>query len=411
MENRRVVVTGIGVLAASGIGKKNFWDGLLSGKSFVGRISTFDTEGFKTKIAAEIKGFDPTDYMDPKSARRHDRYTQLGLAAAKEAIEDSGLSKDAVEGAGVIVSSGIGGITSLENELETMFQKGPARVSPFLVPMMISDTLTGAIAIEYGAKGLNFGTVSACASSAHSIAIATSMIKSGIADVIVAGGAEASICRISVAAFGNMKALSTRNDEPEKASRPFDRDRDGFVMGEGSGVLILETLESALKRGAKIYAEIKGFGMTADAYHMVQPDPNGAGAAEAMRKALNDSGISIEDIDYVNTHATSTPVGDLAEIRAIKSVFGQRAGKLAINSNKSAIGHVLGAAGAIEFIASVLSMNESVVPPTVNLENYDPEIDLNCVPKEPLKKEVRNFVSNSFGFGGHNASILAGRYE
>ncbi len=408
---KRVVVTGMGVVAPSGIGKNNFWNGLISAKSFASRITFFDPDGYRTQIAAEIKDFEPSKYMSSKDARRYDRYTQFGVAAAKEAIEDSGLSEEAVAKAGVIVASGVGGISSLEKEIKVLNSKGPSRVSPFLVPMMIADTLSGTIATLYGAKGPNFGTVSACASSAHAMIVACNLIKNEDVDVVITGGSEAPISPISVAAFGNMKALSTRNDEPDRASRPFDKDRDGFVMGEGAGILVFESLESALKRGAKIYAEVKGYGMTADAYHMVQPDPEGNGAANAMRLALKSSGLSIDKLDYVNTHGTSTPVGDLAEVRAIKKVFGDRSKDIVINSNKSEIGHLLGAAGAVEFIASVLSVNKSMLPPTVNLDNYDPEIDLNCVPNKPLKVEIRNFISNSFGFGGHNASIVAGRFE
>jgi len=409
---RRVVITGIGILAASGIGKEKFFDGMLSGESFIDRITSFDPSEYKSQIAAEIKDFDPAMYMDPKNVRHLDRYTHLGLAAAKEAIEDSKLSKELLEKAGVIVSSGIGGIKSLETEIETMLSKGPSRVSPFLVPMMISDTLAGTIATEYGSKGPNFGTVSACASSAHAIAIAYDMIKHDMTDIIITGGAEAAICKISIAGFGNMKALSTRNDDPKKASRPFDVDRDGFVMGEGAGILVLESIESAIKRGAKIYGEIKGYGMSDDAYHMVQPEPNGSGASAAMEIAIKNSGLSIDDIDYVNAHATSTPVGDLAESMAIKRVFGKRAHEIAISSNKSAIGHTLGAAGAIELIASILGMNKSIVFPTVNLENLDPQIEnLNFVPQKPQTMKIRNFISDSFGFGGHNVSVIAGEVE
>lgn len=411
MNKRRVVVTGIGVVAPSGIGKDLFWSGLMSSKSFVSHISSFDASGFRTQIAAEIEDFEPKKYMDPKSARRYDRYTQLGVAAANEAIEDANLSSDLLEKAGVVVASGVGGIISLEREIGVLNSKGPSRVSPFLVPMMIVDTLSGTIATMHGAKGPNFATVSACASSAHAMIVACNLIKNEGVDIIVTGGAEAPISPIAVAAFGNMKALSARNDEPERASRPFDTGRDGFVMGEGSGILVFESLESALKRGAKIYAEVKGYGMSADAYHMVQPDPEGKGAASAMRYALASSGLSVEDIDYVNTHGTSTPVGDVAEIRAIKKVFGEKAKKLFVSSNKSQIGHLLGASGAVEFAASILSLRNSVILPTVNLENQDPKIDLNCVANKPLKAEIRNFVSNSFGFGGHNASLIAGRLE
>ncbi|WP_081895093.1 beta-ketoacyl-ACP synthase II [Mesoaciditoga lauensis] len=411
MKSRRVVITGMGVVAPSGIGKEEFWNGLLSSKSFISKISTFDASEFRTQIAGEIKDFDPKKYMDPKSSRRYDRYTQLGVAAAKEAIEDANLNEEALEKAGVIVASGIGGIISLEKEIKNMVNKGPSRVSPFLVPMMIADTLAGTIATIYGAKGPNFATVSACASSAHAMITAANIIQSGQADVVITGGAEAPISPISVAAFGNMKALSARNDEPERASRPFDVDRDGFVMGEGAGILVFESLESALKRGAKIYAEVKGYGMSADAYHMVQPDPEGRGAAAAMKKAIEMSGLPLNEIDYVNAHGTSTPVGDVAEMKAVKNVFGEDVKSIVVNSNKSQIGHLLGAAGAVEFVASILSMNNSIIPPTVNLENKDPQIEVNCVANEPLKFEIRNFISNSFGFGGHNASVLGGRFE
>ncbi len=411
MNKRRVVVTGIGVIASSGTGKDSFWKGLMSSKSFVSRINSFDASEFRTQIAAEIKDFDPKKNMDSKSVRRYDRYTHLGVAAANEAIEDSNLSDNLLEQAGVVVASGVGGITSLEREIGILNSKGPSRVSPFLVPMMIADTLSGTIATMHGAKGPNFATVSACASSAHAMIVACNLIKNEGVDIIITGGAEAPISPIAVAAFGNMKALSARNDEPERASRPFDVERDGFVMGEGAGILVFESLESALKRGAKIYAEVKGYGMSADAYHMVQPDPEGRGAASAMRHALNSSGLSVNDIDYVNMHGTSTPVGDVAEIRAIKKVFGERANKLFVSSNKSQIGHLLGASGAVEIVASIIGLNNSIILPTVNLENKDPEIDLNCVANKPLKAEVRNFVSNSFGFGGHNASLIAGRFE
>lgn len=405
---RRVVITGIGIIAASGIGKEAFFDGMISGRSFVDTIKSFDISGFKSQVAAEIKDFDATKYIDAKEARHQDRYTQIGMAAAKEAVEDSKLTEGMLQNAGVIVSSGIGGIKSLESEMEVMFSKGPSRVSPFLIPMMIADTLAGTIATKYGAKGPNFGTVSACASSAHGIGIAYDMVKNGIADVMITGGSEASICRISIAGFGNMKALSTRNDDPQHASRPFDKDRDGFVMGEGAGVIVLETLESARKRGAKIYAEVKGYGMSDDAYHMVQPEPSGSGAYAAMKMALANSGIQPENIDYVNAHATSTPVGDLAEANAIKRIFGEH---IAVSSNKGAIGHTLGAAAAIELIASVLGMNSSVAFPTVNLENPDPQISFNCIPQKFQDMKIRNFMSNSFGFGGHNVSLLIGEVE
>ncbi len=401
----------MGVVAPSGIGKDDFWNGLLSLKSFVSKISAFDASDFRTQIAAEVKNFDPKKYMNPKEVRRYDRYTQLGVAAAKEAIEDANLTNEYLEKAGVIVASGVGGIISLEKEIKNMLEKGPSRVSPFLVPMMIADTLAGTIANIYGAKGPNFATVSACASSAHAMITAASIIKNGEADIVITGGAEAPISSVSVAAFGNMKALSARNDEPERASRPFDKDRDGFVMGEGAGILVFESLESALKRGAKIYGEIKGYGMSADAYHMVQPDPEGRGAASSMKKAVEMSSLNLNEINYVNAHGTSTPVGDVAEMKAVEKVFGENVKTLVVSSTKSQIGHLLGAAGAVEFIASLLSMKNSVIPPTVNLENKDPEINVNCVAKEPLETEIKNFISNSFGFGGHNASIIGGRYE
>jgi 3-oxoacyl-[acyl-carrier-protein] synthase II len=401
----------MGVIAPSGIGKENFWNGLLSSKSFITKISSFDASDFRTQIAGEVKDFDPKKYMEPKSARRYDRYAQLGIAAAKEAIEDANLKEEELEKAGVIVASGVGGIISLEKEIKNMVAKGPSRVSPFLVPMMIADTLAGAIATIYGAKGPNFATVSACASSAHAMISAASVIKNGEADIVITGGAEAPISPISVAAFGNMKALSARNDDPEHASRPFDKDRDGFVMGEGAGILVFESLESALKRGAKIYGEVKGYGMSADAYHMVQPDPEGRGAASSMKKAVEMSELKLNEIDYVNAHGTSTPVGDVAEMKAVEKVFGEDIKSVVVSSTKSQIGHLLGAAGAVEFVASLLSMNNSIIPPTVNLKNKDPQIRVNCVANEPLKMEIRNFISNSFGFGGHNASVIGGRFE
>ncbi len=414
MNNERVVVTGLGALTPIGKNVTEFWQGLLEGKNGIVRISRFDPSEFGSQIAGEIQNFDPLDRLERKEVKRLDPFAQYALYAAVEAVEDSGLLQyDGLDKhrVGVIVSSGIGGIDTLEREMQKMFQKGPSRVSPFLVPMMIPDIAAGHVAIKYGFKGPNFCVVSACASSAHAIGEAMKMIQRGDADVVVVGGAEAPIIRTALAGFSSARALSTRNDEPDRASRPFDAERDGFVMGEGAGIVVIESLSHALKRNARIYAELKGYGATADAYHITAPDPSGEGARRSMQIAIEDAGLTIDDIDYINAHGTSTKLNDKTETLAIKQVFGDRAYKIPISSTKSMVGHLLGAAGAVEFIVSVLSVVNDTVHKTRNYEHPDPECDLDYVPDGPRKVTVRNALSNSFGFGGHNASLIVGKFE
>ncbi len=414
MNNERVVVTGLGALTPIGKNVTEFWQGLLEGKNGIVRISRFDPSEFGSQIAGEIQDFDPLDRLERKEVKRLDPFAQYALYAAVEAVEDSGLLQyDGLDKhrVGVIVSSGIGGIDTLEREMQKMFQKGPSRVSPFLVPMMIPDIAAGHVAIKYGFKGPNFCVVSACASSAHAIGEAMKMIQRGDADVVVVGGAEAPIIRTALAGFSSARALSTRNDEPDRASRPFDAERDGFVMGEGAGIVVIESLSHALKRNARIYAELKGYGATADAYHITAPDPSGEGARRSMQIAIEDAGLTIDDIDYINAHGTSTKLNDKTETLAIKQVFGDRAYKIPISSTKSMVGHLLGAAGAVEFIVSVLSVVNDTVHKTRNYEHPDPECDLDYVPDGPRKVTVRNALSNSFGFGGHNASLIVGKFE
>ncbi len=414
MGDERVVVTGLGALTPVGKNVEEFWQALLEGKNGIVRISRFDPSDFGSQIAGEIQGFDPSNRLGRKEVKRLDPFARYALYAAVEAVEDSGLlNYDALDKhrVGVIVSSGIGGIDTLEREMQKMFEKGPSRVSPFLVPMMIPDIAAGHIAIKYGFKGPNFCVVSACASSAHAIGEAMKIIQRGDADVVVVGGAEAPIIKTAVAGFSSARALSTRNNEPEKASRPFDAERDGFVMGEGAGIVVLESLTHALKRNARIYAELKGYGATADAYHITAPDPSGEGARMSMQLALKDAGLDIDDIDYINAHGTSTKLNDKTETLAIKQVFGERAYRIPISSTKSMIGHLLGAAGAVEFIVTVLSVVNDTVHKTRNYEHPDPECDLDYVPDGPRKLTVRNALSNSFGFGGHNASLIVGKFE
>ncbi len=411
MDNRRVVITGIGVVTPLGLKLETFWDNLRNGVSGVRRIQSFDVSGYDCQIGGEVKDFDAKEFFrNPKDIRRTDRFAQLAFAATKLAIEDGGLdtAKLNPERAGVVVSSGIGGLETLENQYKTLLLKGPSRVSAFTIPMLISNMASGYISMEYGLKGPNLCIVTACATSNNAIGESWRIIKFGDADIFIAGGSEASIIPIGLAGFSAMKALSTRNDEPERASRPFDRDRDGFVMGEGAGVLIVEELEHAKARGAKIYCELAGYGLSADAYHMTAPEPDGAGAARAMRVALNHARVRPEEVDYVNAHATSTGLGDVCETRAIKTVFGEHAKNgLAISSTKSMTGHLLGGAGAVEMAACLLAMRDSVIPPTINLENPDPECDLDYTPLVAKEKKVRVAVNNSFGFGGHNATLVA----
>lgn len=410
---RRVVITGMGTLTPIGIGLKAFWEALVAGKSGVGYITQFDASGLDTRIAAEVKGFDPTEYMEKKEMRRMDRYAQMAVAAATMAIQDAKLDLDSVdrERIGCWIGSGVGGIHTLEEQARTLVERGPDRISPFFVPMMIANMASGQVSIMFGLKGPNACTVTACASGAHSIGDAFRIVQRGDADIMLAGGAEAGVSLLSMAGFCAAKALSRRNDEPERASRPFDADRDGFVMGEGAGILILESLESALDRGARIYAELVGYGATADAYHITAPAPGGEGAAQAIRLALQDAGLEPHEVDYINAHGTSTELNDYYETLAIKAALGEAAENVAVSSTKSMTGHLLGAAGGVEAIATVMAIQEGIIPPTINYEKPDPRCDLDYVPNVARRKEVRVALSNSFGFGGHNAVLAFKRYD
>jgi 3-oxoacyl-[acyl-carrier-protein] synthase II len=417
MRNRKkVVITGIGVVTPIGLTIDEFWKNLLEGKSGVGYITRFEPEGFATRIAAEVKNFDPANYMDRKLAKRMDLFTQFAMASTEMAIQDAGLNtsdgKLDRERVAVIYASGIGGMWTYHTQHELYFKSGtPRHISPFTVPMMIIDIAAGYISIRYGFKGPNYATVSACASSANAIADAVMIIERDMADVVITGGSEAAICPMGIGSFNAMRALSTRNDAPEKASRPFDAERDGFVMGEGAGTLVLESLEHALNRGAKIYAEVAGFGITGDAYHITAPAPCGEGAARAMKIAIEDAELLPEDIDLVNSHGTSTKENDKNETQAIRTVFGAHADKLAVNSTKSMIGHLLGAAGAVESIATILSIVHGKIHPTINYEHPDPECDLFYVPNQAIERDVKAAISNSFGFGGHNVVLVFKRFE
>jgi len=379
----------------------------------VRQISRFDASDYASQVAAEVRGFDPTEFIDRRDARRMDRFTQFALAAAFRAVQDASLNTETWEGdrAGVILGSGIGGMETLDTQFRRLIKNGPGRVSPFFVPMMIANMAAGQIAISLGATGPNATVVTACASSANAIGEATRLLRDGDADVVIAGGSEAAITPIAVAGFCAARALSTRNDEPERASRPFDSGRDGFVMAEGAGVLVLERLQHAVQRGARILAEIVGYGLAADAYHITAPPPNGEGGARSMLAALRDAGLEPTDIGHINAHGTSTPAGDVAETRAIKSVFGDHAYDIPITATKSVTGHLLGAAGAVELAASILTLIEGVIPPTINLENPDPDCDLDYVPGRAQKTATEYVMSNSFGFGGQNATLIVGKYN
>jgi len=396
-----------------GTGKDMFWDSLVNGKSGIVPIARFDASQLATRIAGEVRDFDPLNYIDKKEARRMDRYTQFACAGTRIALEDANLEPESVnpERAGIIIGSGVGGIETVENQARVLIEKGPNRISPFFVPMMIANIAAAQIAIAHGFKGPNFTTVTACASSSNSIGEAYKLIRDGEMDVMVTGGSEAPIIPLAMAGFCSMKAMSTRNEEPEKASRPFDIERDGFIMGEGSGILILESLEHALARGAHIYAEVSGYGVTCDAYHITASDPEGEGAAKAMEIAIKHAGLKPADIDYINAHGTSTPVGDISETRAVKKLFGDYAGSVAISSTKSMTGHLLGAAGGIETIICALAIERGQIPPTINYENPDPDCDLNFTPNKSICREVRAAISNSFGFGGHNATVVLTKHE
>lgn len=407
---KRVFVTGLGVVSPIGIGTDNFVEGLRQGKVGVSSITAFDASRHTVQVAGEIKNFDPEQYMqNKKEIRRHDRYSQFAMSAAAMAVEQAGLKEKNYDPfrVGVTVSTGIGGIHTFETEYDTCLASGPSRVSPFLVPMMICNISAGCIAMEYGFNGPNYCIVSACASGLHGIGEAFLKIVHDECDIMVCGGAEAAITPLTVAGFAKMKALSTRNDAPEKASRPFDKDRDGFVMGEGAGVLVIESEESARRRGSRVLAEIRGYGATADAYHLTAPHPEGEGGFRAMTKAINFSGFPIERVNYVNAHGTSTPIGDLAEMKAVRRVFTDKMANVSINATKSMIGHLLGAAGAVGSVATVLQIQNGFIHPTINLDNIDPELsDLDLTPNVAKDKQIDGGIVNSFGFGGQNASVL-----
>ena len=410
--SKRVVITGVGAVTPIGIGKDEFWNNLIAGKSGIGLITRFDTTDFTSKIAGEVKDFDYTQYVDKKEGKRMDRFVHYAIAASKMAIADAELHLDKVDRdrIGTCIGTGIGGVETLHDQYKALFDKGPNRVSPFFVPMMIANMAAGQASITLGLNGPSTAIVTACASGTNCIGDAFKTIQRGDAEVMLAGGTEAAISPIAVAGFCSMKALSTRNDAPEQASRPFDKERDGFVMGEGSGIVVLESLEHALARNATIYAEVVGYGTNADAYHMTAPAPEGAKASECMKLALKDAGVAPEAVDYINAHGTSTPMNDKNETLAIKSLFGEHAKKLAISSIKSMTGHLLGAAGGIEVIATALTIKNSVIPPTINYTTPEDGMDLDYVPNTSRKAEVNMALSNSFGFGGHNAAILLKKY-
>ncbi|MDE0861024.1 MAG: beta-ketoacyl-ACP synthase II [Akkermansiaceae bacterium] len=415
MENRRVVITGLGALSPLGNDVSSTWDGMKNGRSGIGLIESMDTTDYTVKIAGEVKGFDPKPFFkNPKDARRMDRYAHLGIAAAKMALDDSGLNEAEIDRnrVGVMLGSGIGGLGTLEDNHTALLQKSPSRVSPFTIPMMISNIASGVFSIEYGFGGPNMAIVTACATANHSIGEAWRMIKFGDADAFVAGGSEASIRPMGLAGFMNMKALSTRNDDPTAASRPFDVGRDGFVMGEGAGVVVIEELEHAKARGANILAELSGYGLSADAYHLTSPHPEGDGAARCMDMALKHAGLNAEDVQYVNAHGTSTPQGDVCESKAIQKSFGAWANDgLVVSSTKSMTGHLLGAAGGVELLACLMAMRDGVIPPTINLEDQDPNCPLDYCAHTAREMEVKAALSNSFGFGGHNASLLITKFS
>jgi 3-oxoacyl-[acyl-carrier-protein] synthase II len=413
VEKRRVVVTGLGALTPVGNTADEFWDALRSGRSGIGEITRFDASAYPTRIAGEVRGFDPLEFVDKKEARRLDPYLQYAVAAAVMAVGDAGLDAAKVDGNrfGVLVGSGIGGITTLLENHKALLEKGPDRVSPFFIPMLIINMASGLISMRFGAKGPNSSVVTACATGNHAIGDATRIIQRGDADVMIAGGAEAIIVGLTFAGFCAMKAMSTRNDEPARASRPFDAGRDGFVCGEGAGLVVLESLEHARARDARIYGEVVGYGMTGDAHHMTAPDPEGDGAARAMAAALHDAGLEPAAVGYINAHGTSTPYNDRFETLAIKRVFGEHARRLAVSSTKSMTGHLLGAAAGVEAIATVLALHHGVLPPTINYETPDPDCDLDYVPNQARKQETEVALSNAFGFGGTNATLAFSRYR
>jgi 3-oxoacyl-[acyl-carrier-protein] synthase II len=408
---RRVVITGLGLITPLGQGKDALWEGLTLPRRVIGLITRFDASGYSTRIAAEVKDFDPTQFMDRKDARRASRFIQFAIAATHLALQDAQLAiTDANrEQVGVLIGSGIGGIDYMDSQVRLLDRYGPDRISPFLPAMMISDMASGMVSIHFGIKGPNLCAVTACSTGADAIGLATRLIQYGDAEVMLAGGSEAAIEPIGIAGFCAARAMSTRNDDPEHASRPFDAERDGFVMGEGAGVLVLESLEHAQARGARIYAEVLGYGMTADAYHITQPDPEGDGALRAMRKAIQDAGLQPTDIDYINAHGTSTRYNDAKETLAIKRLLGEHAYRVPVSSTKSVTGHLLGAAGAVEAAICVLALQHQTIPPTINYEHPDPECDLDYVPNTPRPATLRYVMTNSFGFGGHNSVLVLGR--
>ena len=407
-----VVVTGIGLVTPMGLDRKSTWDSLLEGKSGIDYISLFDAEGYESRIAGEVNEFDATGALGRKEAKRLDRFAQFACVAALEALEHANLNmeKEDADRVGVLIGSGVGGIITITDQHKILLQKGPKRVSPFLVPMMLGDMASGQVSMMIGAKGPNFSTVSACATGADSIGEALEMIRRGRADVVIAGGTEAAVCEIGVAGFNSCMALSTRNEDPQGASRPFDSGRDGFVLGEGAGLIVLESLRHAEQRGANILAELSGYGASSDAHHVTQPHPEGEGAARAMKWAIEDAGIAPDKVDYINAHGTSTPLNDKYETIAMKRMYGDHAYKLAISSTKSMTGHLLGAAGGIEAAFTVLAIKDGVVPPTININDPDPDCDLNYVPNNAIKQTVNVAMSNSLGFGGHNASLVFKRF-
>lgn len=410
---KRVVITGLGIVSPVGTGLEKFWSSLTAGISGIGPVTRFDPAQFGTKVAGEVKDFEPTRYIGKKEVRRMDRFTQFAVAATEMALQDANLDLEVEnrDRIGVILGSGVGGIETLEEQTRVLAEKGPGRVTPFFVPMMIANMGAGQVAITNCLRGPNITSVSACASGSNAIGDAFKMLQYGRVDVMISGGSEAAITPLAMAGFISMKAMSTRNEEPEKASRPFDAERDGFVIGEGAAILVLETLEHALNRNARIYAEIVGYGSTCDAYHMTAPDPTGHGAANSMKEALLDAGIEPTAVDYINAHATATPPGDKAETLAIKKIFGQHAYKLAISSTKSMTGHLLGASGGLEAMVCILAIVNGVIPPTINYETPDPDCDLDIVPNTARVADVNVALSNSFGFGGHNATLVFKKYQ
>jgi 3-oxoacyl-[acyl-carrier-protein] synthase II len=405
---RRVVVTGMGMVTPLGLTLDESWKNAINGVSGIDMITAFDTSGFDVKFAGEVKNFDATPYIEKKEQKKMDRFIHLSMASAEMAIKDSGLTFDEKLGSrtGALVGVGIGGLIGIENQHKTLVERGPSRISPFFIPMVITNMAAGQISIKYGLKGPNYSVTSACASGAHSIGEAAQYIRRGLCDVMIAGGAEAAVCPLAIGGFSSMRALSTRNDQPRMASRPFDRDRDGFVLSEGAAILVLEDYEHAARRGARIYAEVSGYGTTSDANHMTNPAPGGAGGAEAMRLALKDAFVNPEQVQYINAHGTSTPVGDGLESQAIKTLFGDHAKRIWVSSTKSMTGHSLGAAGAIESAFSIMALKENIAPPTINLENPSEDCDLDYVPMQARDGKFQHVINNSFGFGGTNASLV-----